>query len=67
MEKRSMSVPEMQKMLGMKKVESYWLVKQGRFQTILVGGKMRVMLDSFEKWYQSQSHYQKINEKGGVE
>ena len=45
MGKTSISVPEMQRLLGMKKVEAYWLVKQGRFKVILVGGKMRIMLD----------------------
>ena len=54
MGKTSISVPEMQRLLGMKKVEAYWLVKQGRFKVILVGGKMRIMLDSFEEWYGSQ-------------
>ena len=43
MGKTSISVPEMQRLLGMKKVEAYWLVKQGRFKVILVGGKMRIM------------------------
>lgn len=61
MEKKSISVPEMRRMLGMKKVESYWLVKQGRFKVILVGGKMRIMVDSFEEWYNSQFHYKKVN------
>lgn len=32
MGKTSISVPEMQRLLGMKKVEAYWLVKQGRFK-----------------------------------
>ena len=41
MGKTSISVPEMRRLLGMKKVEAYWLVKQGRFKVILVGGKMR--------------------------
>lgn len=45
----------------MKKVEAYWLVKQGRFKVILVGGKMRIMLDSFEEWYGRQLHYTKVN------
>ena len=49
MGKTSISVPEMRRLLGMKKVEAYWLVKQGRFKVILVGGKMRIMLDSFEE------------------
>lgn len=61
MEKKSISVPEMQRMLGLKKVAAYWIVKQGRFETIMVGGKMRVMLDSFEAWYASQFHYRKVN------
>jgi excisionase family DNA binding protein len=61
MNKTSISVPEMRKMLGMKKVESYWLVKQGHFQVIVVGGKMRIMVDSFEEWYNSQFHYKKVD------
>jgi excisionase family DNA binding protein len=61
MDKTSISVPEMREMLGMKKVESYWLVKQGHFKVILVGGKMRIMLDSFEDWYNRQFHYKKVN------
>ena len=61
MEKSSISVPEMQRILGMKKVEAYWLVKQGRFKVILVGGKMRIMLDSFEEWYGKQYHYKKVD------
>ena len=40
---------------------SYWLVKQGRFKVILVGGKMRIMLDSFEEWYGRQFRYKKVN------
>ena len=42
--KTSMSVPEMGKMLGLGKVESYWLVKKNYFKTIQVAGRMRVML-----------------------
>lgn len=61
MDKTSISVPEMQRILGMKKVEAYWLVKQGRFKVILVGRKMRIMLDSFEEWYGRQFHYKKVN------
>lgn len=61
MDKSSISVSEMQRILGMKKVEAYWLVKQGHFKVILVGGKMRIMLDSFEEWYGKQFHYKKVN------
>ena len=45
----------------MKKVEAYWLVKQGRFTVIQVGGKMRIMLDSFEEWYGRQTRYKKVS------
>lgn len=61
MDKSSISVPEMQRILGMKKVEAYWLVKQGHFKVILVGGKMRIKLDSFEEWYGKQFRYKKVN------
>ena len=61
--KTSMSVPEMGKMLGLGKVESYWLVKKNYFKTIQVAGRMRVMLDSFEDWYAGQFHYKKVDRK----
>lgn len=48
-------------MLGLKKTNSYWLIKKGWFETVMVAGKMRVMVDSFEEWYQSQTHYRKVN------
>ena len=57
--KTSMSVPEMGKMLGLGKVESYWLVKKNYFKTIQVAGRMRVMLDSFEDWYAASSTIKK--------
>ena len=50
-----MSVPEMRRMLGLGKTASYWLVKKNYFETIVVAGRMRIMLDSFERWYQSQT------------
>ena len=28
-----------------------WLIKKNYLKTITVGGTMRVMIDSFEKWY----------------
>lgn len=39
--KTSMSVPEMGKMLGLGKVESYWLVKKNYFKTIQVAAAPR--------------------------
>lgn len=59
--KTSMSVPEMRKLLGLGKTESYYLVKKNYFKTIVVGKKMRVMVDSFEEWYGNQSWYKKVD------
>ena len=48
--RNTMSVPEMRRLLGLKKTESYWLVHRNFFETKIIDGKMRVDLDSFEKW-----------------
>lgn len=61
MSKTSMSVMEMGRSLGLCKTESYWLVHKEQFETRLVAGKMRVMIESFEKWYANQLHYKKVN------
>lgn len=45
MKKKSMSVREMRRLLGLGKTESYWLVKKNYFDTVIIGGKMRVMID----------------------
>ena len=60
MKKKSMSVREMRRLLGLGKTESYWLVKKNYFDTVIIGGKMRVMIESFENWYSNQLHYKKI-------
>lgn len=58
--RRTMSVPEMRKMLGLKKTESYWLVHRKFFKTETIGGMMRIDLESFEKWYADQDIYRKV-------
>ena len=57
--KTTMSVPEMRRMLGLGKTDSYWLVHRQCFETIIVAGKMRVVIDSFEHWYANQIKYKK--------
>ena len=59
--KTTMSVPEMRHLLGLKKTDSYWLVKKGVFDTIIVNNQMRVVIASFEKWYSNQVHYHKVD------
>lgn len=61
LDKKSMSVPEMRRMLGLGKTESYWLIKKGWFKTIMLFGRIRVMTDSFEDWYANQFHYKKVD------
>ena len=60
MKKKSLSVREMRRLLGLGKTESYWLVKKNYFDTVIISGKMRVMIESFENWYANQLHYKKI-------
>lgn len=60
-EKTTMSVPEMRQMLGLKKTESYWLVHKNFFKTRMIAGKMRINIESFEKWYSCQTHYKKVD------
>lgn len=64
MEKKTrttMSVPELARVLGLCKTESYWLVHRGYFETVLVEGKMRVVIESFEKWYANQIKWHKVD------
>ena len=66
--KRTMSVPEMRKLLGIKKTESYWLVYKNYFKTELINGTMRVDIASFEKWYANQTKHKKVTgEKPGAQ
>lgn len=60
-DKKTMSVPDVMRILGLGKTSAYRLVNQCRFKTYLVMGKMRVDVDSFEDWYAGQFHYKKVN------
>ena len=60
-ERKTMTVPQMRKMLGLKKTESYWLVHRNFFQTDIVNGHMMIDVDSFEKWYANQVKHRKVD------
>lgn len=67
-EKKYMSVAEMGRLLGLKKTDRYWLVHKNFFKTEVILGKMRVELESFEKWYANQIKYHKVTgEEPGLE
>ncbi len=59
--KKTMSVPEMRQILGLKKTESYWLVHRNFFKTEVIGGQMRVDIESFEEWYANQVKHKKVS------
>ena len=56
-----MTVPEMRDLLGIRKTDSYWLIHKNLFVTETVAGQLRVDKKSFEEWYESQTHYRKVN------
>lgn len=55
-----MTVPEMGKLLGLKKTDRYWLVHKNLFEMKEIAGKMRINIASFEKWYANQIKYHKV-------
>ena len=59
--KTTMSVREMQHLLGLGKTDSYWLLHKNFFEVILINDKMRIVISSFEKWYANQIKYHKVN------
>ncbi len=59
--KTTMAVREMREILGLKKTDSYWLLHKNYFKTVLVNGKMRIDIESFEKWYANQVKYKKVS------
>jgi len=59
--KTTMSVREMQHLLGLGKTDSYWLLHKNFFEVILINEKMRIVISSFEKWYANQVKYHKVN------
>ena len=59
--KTTMSVREMREILGLGKTDSYWLLKKKFFDVVLINGKMRVVVASFENWYANQVKYFKVN------
>lgn len=59
--KKWMSVSEMGELLGLKKTDRYWLVHKNYFETKEFAGKMRINIESFEKWYANQIKYHKVN------
>ncbi len=60
-EKKTISIPDLRRILGLGKTAVYRLVNHQYFKTFVVFGKMRVDVESFEEWYANQFHYRKVN------
>lgn len=60
-DKKTMTVRDMSRLLGLGKTASYRLVGQNHFKKYLVFGAIRIDVDSFEDWYAGQFHYKKVN------
>ncbi len=59
--RRTMSVVEMGRLLGLQRTESYYLANKHYFRLIQIRGHTRVDIESFEKWYDNQVRYQKVD------
>lgn len=58
-ERKTMTVPQMRKMLGLKKTESYWLVHRNFFETDIVNSHMMIDVESFENGMLTRSSTEK--------
>ena len=66
--KKSYSVPEVRRMLGIGKTSSYEFVKSGAVETIRVNQRLRITKSSFDKWFHSQDEkHNELTKKGGVQ
>lgn len=60
-DKKTITVGDMRRILGLGKTAAYRLINKRRFKTYLVFGKIRIDVASFEEWYAGQFHYKKVN------
>ena len=50
-------VPEMGKLLGLKKTDWYWLVHKNVFESKEIAEKKRITKESFQKFLEGQDRY----------
>ncbi len=59
--KKTITVKDMSRILGLGKTASYRLIEQNLFKKFLIFGQIRIDVESFEEWYAGQFHYKKVN------
>ena len=57
----TMSVRETGALLGLKKTESYYLLRKNYFEAIVINKQIRMVIKSFEEWYANQDRYRKVD------
>ena len=66
-EENSLTMPDAARLLGISRREIYAILnsRQGRrqFKIVVIGGRKRILKDSFEKWYAGQKTYIKVSER----
>ena len=60
-DRNSFSVPELRRMLGIGKTESYWILKHREIATVTINGQIRVLKTAFQEWYCHQTRYRIID------
>lgn len=60
-DKKTITVPELGKILGLGKTAVYRLVNKCYFKSYVVCGVVRVDVESFDEWYAGQFHYKKVD------
>lgn len=59
----TLSAAELAIELGICEDVAYTLIRNGYFDTVLVGQARRITRDSFENWYRDQNVYRKVSER----
>lgn len=67
-EKSSITLPEMGRLLCVKRDTAYHLVRNNpQLEVVEIAGHKRVTIRSFEKWYANQDHYKKFEDRSKSE
>lgn len=61
LEKDSISIPELRKMLGIGKTESYWILQNRGLRTFIIKGRKRIRKEDFWDWYGKQTKHKLLD------
>ena len=58
----TLSIPDFGNLLGLSPGGAYWLVDHAKIETVVICNHKRIMRETFEKWYHSQSKYKIVKD-----